>query len=169
MKRKTIIILAAILAVTLATSALAQTERPLRGLRGQIGATAPDMPQLDRMLQRLDLSEDQQAAIEKLQTAARKEGVELRKQLQRARHELQGEMLKDSPSERTVVQLTERVGELRTKLQVLRVKTRLAVRAQLTAEQRDELLLCRDGEPRHRQRGGDFQRERRGRGPRFGR
>ncbi len=86
-------------------------------------------------------------------------------------------MLKDDPSEKILVDLTEKMGASRTRLQVNRLQARLAVRKLLTEEQRDQMMLM-DGQGRHgrqeagRGRGGadqgdcDEQRGGRGRGQR---
>ncbi|MGD9548768.1 MAG: Spy/CpxP family protein refolding chaperone [Candidatus Krumholzibacteriia bacterium] len=110
------------------------------------------------MAERLDLTEEQQAAIDKIREEGRKENLDLRKQMMRLRNELHGEMLKDDPSEKTVLDLTNRMGEIRTRLQGNRVKHQLAVRKVLTPEQRDRMLLMGDGGPRGRGgRGPGFQ------------
>lgn len=132
----------------LAGDVLAQGGRAPRAPRGERQLRDPGETRLDRMAARLDLTQEQRVAIEAIQTAARGNNLELRKQIERARHELRGEMLKDNPDERSVVQLTERIGKLRTELQVNRAKTRLAVRAQLTPEQRDKMLLMRGSDRR---------------------
>lgn len=94
----------------------------------------------DRMARRLDLSDAQREAIAKIHQDGRERDLPLRKQLRLLRHELQGEMMKDSPSEKAVLALAGKMGEVRTKLQSGRLADRLAVRAQLTDEQRDRML-----------------------------
>lgn len=138
--RPTLAILSLAFIVMLAADVMAQGDQPFRQRRLDREAAEPGQWRMQALAQRLDLSEEQQTAIAELQTAARKQRLELRKQIVRLRHELQGEMLKDKPDERAVVQLTERIGKLKTDLRVVRVKTRLAVRAQLTAEQRDQMI-----------------------------
>jgi len=137
-----------------------QADRPagcdLRGDRDEM--------RLERLAAVLELTDEQKTAIAGLHEKARAERTELRKEIARVRNELQGELLKDSPSEGKVVQLTERIGELRTKLQVDRVKTRLAIRAQLTPEQRDRLLLM-DQRPGRGHRHGHGRGDCGGRGP----
>ncbi len=93
------------------------------------------------MADRLGLSEDQQTAIAKIHDQMRQDNLELRKQLLRLRNELQGELLQDDPDQGKVVSLTEQIGKLRTEMQTNRIKTRLAVRKQLTPEQRDMMLM----------------------------
>ncbi|MBU2499914.1 Spy/CpxP family protein refolding chaperone [bacterium] len=102
------------------------------------------------MAERLDLTGEQQTAIDKIREEGRKENLELRKQMMRLRNELHGEMLKDDPSEKTVLDLTNRMGEIRTTLQGNRIKHQLAVRKVLTPEQRDLMLLMGEGGPRGR-------------------
>jgi Spy/CpxP family protein refolding chaperone len=168
MKRATLIILSTVLLVALASSALAQPERGQRGLRADRESFAPGERQLERMTERLNLTAEQREKIGELQAKNRAEAVELRKQMARLQNELQGEMLKDKPAERTVVQLQEKLGEVRTKLQVNRARTRLAVREQLTPEQRDQMLLQR-GSWSGRGQGEAGSGEYRGRGGRGGR
>jgi len=141
--------LALVTVALVATAAVAQPNRaPRAGGPGGPGGWDADGPgwRLEHLAEVLDLTDDQKAAIEKLHEDAREQAVDLRKELARLRNQRQGEMLKDAPAEKTLVELTEKMGEVRTELQVLRLKTRLAVREQLTAEQRDQMLLMG---PRH--------------------
>ncbi len=96
---------------------------------------------VEMMAKVLDLSEEQLATIKTIHEESRKDGVEKRKELMILRNELQGEMLKDSPSEKTVLGLNDKMGALKTEMKALRLKTRLAVREELTAEQRDQMLM----------------------------
>jgi Spy/CpxP family protein refolding chaperone len=140
------------LVALLAGSALAQDAPYRHGLRWQQAGQDEGFGferRLDRLTEVLDLTEAQQEAIEQLHEANHEQMVELRKEMARLRNQLEGEMLADEPSEQVVVDLTERIGDLRTRMQVLRARTRLAVRAELTDEQRDELLLMGEGR-RHR-------------------
>jgi Spy/CpxP family protein refolding chaperone len=118
----------------------------------------PGQMRIERMTQRLNLTQEQQTAVAELHESARVKSMDLRKQIERVRHELKGEMLKDSPNERTVIQLTEQLGKLRTDLQVNRVKTRLAVRAQLTPEQRDKMILMHRSGSRFDRHGAEGRR-----------
>lgn len=143
MKRTTLIILSTMLLVALAASAVAQPERGPRGLRADRESFEPGEMRLERMAERLNLTVEQREKIADLQTSSREQAVDLRKQMARLQNELRGEMLEDEPDERTVVQLHEKLGEIRTKLQVNRARTRLAIREQLTPEQRDRMMLQR--------------------------
>ncbi len=96
---------------------------------------------LEMMAHRLDLSEDQQANIKKIFEEGRKDGLEKRKELMRLRNEMHGEMLKDNPSEKTVLGINSKMGDLKTEMKALRLKARLAVRLALTPQQRDQMLL----------------------------
>lgn len=154
--------LAALLIVSLATVAMAQ--RPGSGSAKGGGFGDGDFgPEtgLERLAQRLDLSADQQTAIGEIQTRSRSEIQGLRKQMMKLRNEKRGELLKDDPEAKTVVDLTTRIGDLRTQVQANRVQARLEVRKVLTSEQRDKMLLLA-GSRRH----GHGPR---GEGPRCGR
>ncbi len=114
---------------------------------------------IEMMAQRLDLSEEQVAAITKIHEDSRKDGLEKRKELMRLRNEMQGEMLKDSPSEKTVLSINDKMGALKTEMKALRLKSRLAVREELTPEQRDQMLMMgghggKGGRKGHGGRGG---------------
>ncbi len=61
--------------------------------------------------------------------------------MMRLRNELQGEMLKDDPSEKAAMDLTGKIGALRTEMQANRLTNRLEVRKQLTPEQSDKMLI----------------------------
>lgn len=98
---------------------------------------------VERLARVLDLTEEQQQAITAIQDEARLVGRQHRKEMARLQNQLEGEMLKDDPSEKVMVDLTEKLGAARTRLDVNRVKTRLAVRAQLTEEQQDQLATMR--------------------------
>ncbi len=98
---------------------------------------------VEMMAKHLDLSEEQLTTIKKIHEDSRTDGLEKRKELMRLRNEHQGEMLKDSPSEKTVLALNSQMGALKTEMRALRLKARLAVREQLTPEQRDQMLMMR--------------------------
>jgi Spy/CpxP family protein refolding chaperone len=95
---------------------------------------------VERMAEALDLTEEQQQGIAAIQEKGRAANRELGKQLKRLENQLEGEMLKDDPSEKTVLELTRKMGDLRTEMRTNRVSNRFAVRALLTPEQRDKML-----------------------------
>ena len=128
-------------------------------------------PRVEMLAKRLDLTDDQVAKIEAITEASRKDGLEIRRQLQQLRNELKGEMLKDQPSEKAVLQLNKKMGDLKTEMKANRLSTRLKVREQLTPEQVDKMLVMgakgrkgghRGSEMRGHRGGGDRQ-ERMGR------
>ncbi len=98
---------------------------------------------LEMLAYRLELSEEQIAVIEAIQTQGQEQNMELRTELMRLRNELQGEMLKDDPSGKNAQDLIGKIGALRTEIQANRLQNRLAVREQLTPEQRDKMLMLR--------------------------
>lgn len=155
MKNLSLTILILALVAMLAGGALAQSGRGPRAPQADREDVEPGQMRLARMAARLNLTADQQQAIGDLQQKARRENLETRKQIERARHELRGEMLKDKPAERTVVQLTEKLGELQTTLKVSRAKLQLAIRDQLTPEQRDQMILQQGARRGGGNRGGD--------------
>jgi Spy/CpxP family protein refolding chaperone len=137
---KRILITALTLVAVLATVALAQQGHGRRAPRADRECRGPEA-RLEYMAEVLELTEEQQASIETIHEAAREEKVELKKSMARLRNEMEGEMLKDSPSEKTLIDLTEKLGAIRTEMNVLKVKTRIAVRALLTEDQQDQMML----------------------------
>ncbi|MCK4304095.1 MAG: Spy/CpxP family protein refolding chaperone [Candidatus Eisenbacteria sp.] len=112
----------------------------LRG--GPVPPDAPlSLPGPGRMLASLDLTEDQQAKVEKIRDEVKPARIGLRKDLLRLRNELKGEMLKDNPDAGELRKLAEQMGEIRTKMQISRFEECLAIRKILTPDQRDRLLL----------------------------
>lgn len=151
-----VIILAGILTLSVAGLAAAQgSGKNLgKGKMGRRGAGPQGDParRVEMLAQRLDLSDEQVEAITAIHEKAREDGVELRKELLRLRNEMKGEMLEDSPSEKTVLELNEKMGALKTELKANRLKARLAVRNELTPEQRDKMLIMGEG-GRHGRKG----------------
>ena len=96
---------------------------------------------LEMLADHLELTEEQVAAIEGIRTQGQEKNMELRKEMMRLRNELQGEMLKDDPSEKAAMDLTGKIGALRTEMQANRLTNRLEVRKQLTPEQSDKMLI----------------------------
>ena len=99
---------------------------------------------LELMAEKLELTEDQQAAIKGIHDLGQEKNRELRKELMRLHNELQGEMMKDEPSEKAALDLVGKIGDLRTEIQANRLSSRLEVREQLTPEQRDKMMLMHD-------------------------
>jgi len=89
----------------------------------------------------LELTDEQMTAIKGIQAQGLEQNTGFRKELMRLRNELQGEMLKDEPSEEAALALNGKIGVLQMELQSNHLKNRLEVRRQLTQEQRDKMLM----------------------------
>jgi len=96
---------------------------------------------MEMLKEKLELTDGQAEAIETIRKAGREKGVALRKEMMRLRNELDGEMLKDEPSEKTALNLVDKIGALKTEIQSNRLKNRLEVRRQLTPQQLDKMLM----------------------------
>ena len=153
MNRKTIIL--AVLAILILATGVALAQGPGQGRHGQgqgCGGWAEGPgPRWEHLAERLELTAEQQQAIDGLREANRAQNLELRKELARLQNELEGEMLKDDPDQKTALELADKIGDLRKEMQASRLETRLAVREQLTPEQRDKMLAMGAG---HGKRGG---------------
>jgi len=128
----------AVLVLAFAAAALAQAPQAPKGSRGH--GFGPE-GRLDFLAEKLDLSAEQVAGIEAIQQAGRDKGLELRKDMMRLRNELEGEMLKDSPSEKTALDLVKQIGQVRIEMESNRLSGRLDMRELLTPEQRDKMLV----------------------------
>ena len=138
----------------LATAASAQG----KGWRDcpEIAAHSPFL-ELSYLQEVLELTEEQAAAIEQIREAGRQARLELRQEILQLQNELNGEMLKDEPAEARLTQLVQTLGEIRTKLQLHRLQQQLALRKELTPEQRDKWVVLREQgkrSGRHLSRGG---------------
>jgi Spy/CpxP family protein refolding chaperone len=134
----------ATLVLLFAAAALAQGQGEGSGFgkgKGFGGRGFGPEQRLEILAEKLELTEEQIAAIEGIKEAGREKGTELHKEMMRLRNELEGEMLKDEPSEKAALDLVTRIGSLRTEIQAEKLKTRLEIRQQLTPEQRDKMLL----------------------------
>jgi len=99
---------------------------------------------LEFLADRLELTDEQITTIEGIHSQGQKKNLELRKEMMRLRNELEGEILKDEPSEKAALDLTGQIGALRTEIQANRLTSRLEVRKQLTPEQRDKMLMLHE-------------------------
>ncbi len=135
MKARTTIILSLILLMAAATFAVAQPGS--RG-GGHCGPGGPDSH--GRFCDMLDLTEDQQTTIDAIREQSREAGLETHKQIMRLRNEVDGLMLQDDPDSGDIEKLVRSIGALKTDQHVRRMQTRLAVRAELTDQQRDKMI-----------------------------
>jgi len=110
-----------------------------QGRRGGCDGPRSEM-RLERMTAHLELSEEQVTAIQALQTESRQAGQDLRKEMARVRNEMEGEMLKDKPSQKAMLDLNAKMGDLRTKVRAERISQRFAVRELLTEDQQAKML-----------------------------
>jgi Spy/CpxP family protein refolding chaperone len=113
---------------------------------------------LERSLEELGLEPEKLDGLRALIASARREGEEQRERLRSARQELHALLEADAPDEAAVLEQVERLGELRTEAHKSLVHTLLAVRAQLTPEQREQLRAkmredLRERRPRRFRRG----------------
>ncbi len=152
------------LALLMAFASIADAQPGSRGFRGPGRGDCPN-PMQGRLCDMLDLTEDQQVVIDEIQTQSRAKGLETRKQMVRLQNELQGLMLQDAPDASDVTKLVNSIGDLRTDQRVRRMETRLAVRALLTDEQRDQMITMQGakGQGRGGRHGAPGMRAQRGR------
>lgn len=129
-------VLSILLLTWMVSPAQAQQGTADRGPRGA-------HPEGQRILDLLDLTEEQQTKIDEIRSEGRSECQALHKEIMRLDNRLHGEMLEDEPDAGKARGLVEKIGEFRTRIQILRLERRIAIRKVLTPEQRDHLLVMR--------------------------
>lgn len=177
MKTRNMMMVAAVAVILVAGAALADGNqgKGLKG-RGDCDGEGPHGPKgrrgdrIERLADRLDLTDEQKTAIEGIHEKTRTANTALAKETRLLRHELEGELLKDDPSEKKVLELNRKLGELKIEKNANRLMSKLAVREQLTPEQRDKMLAMGDrfgkgrGEAGGRGHGRSFRGQGRGQG-----
>ena len=90
-------------------------------------------------VERLQLTTDQVAALEKLDAAFQKDARAIRRDVEKARLELELAFRQDKLDAKAIRALAEKVGSLEGKMTTRHLEHRLAVMQVLTADQRDKL------------------------------
>jgi Spy/CpxP family protein refolding chaperone len=93
-----------------------------------------------------DLTEDQHKNIRTMQTEMQKAVLPLRSELNVMNAEIQKLMISENPNKSAIMKKVEAAGELRMKIQKLRIENQLKIRGILNPEQRiqfDEKILER--------------------------
>lgn len=150
--RSLVIAVLAVATLMVAGSAVAQGQGRREGA-GKGRGIGPGH-RLEFLAERLELTEEQVAAIKGIREAGQEENMALRKELMQLNHDLKGEMMKDEPSEKAALALVQEIGSVRTEMEANRLRNRLKVREQLTPGQQDKMLMLKE---RHggRKRGGE--------------
>ena len=102
-------------------------------------------PRFERLASRLELTEQQQQAIIDIREQTRTKNLAIGKQLLQLRNELEGALLADKIDDGKVLGLVEQIGKVRTELQKNRMGMRLEIGKELTPQQRDQMLMLRQG------------------------
>lgn len=109
---------------------------------------------VQRMADDLDLSDAQRASVEQIMTDARAQSEPLREQMRSAREAMRGIVHADTFDEAAVRALAGQNAATMTELAVIRAKSRHAVHAVLTPEQREKMHSMRAARHEHRKHGG---------------
>ena len=105
---------------------------------------------VDRMAQRLDLTDDQRTQLQAVLAAAKPRMSDLRSELQASRKKLR-ELMQTSPiDEAEVRNIAETQGDLKADMIVLRAQQRAEINAVLTDEQRTQWVEMRGKRRRYR-------------------
>ncbi len=122
-------------------------------------------PRFERLASRLELTEQQQQDITDIRDQTRAKNLTIGKQLLQLQNELDGALLADKIDDGKVLGLVEQIGKVRTELRKNRMGMRLEIGKKLTPEQRDQMMMLRQG----RARGGCWDGDRwRGHGRKSG-
>lgn len=161
----------ALLAILIPAAAHSQTPPPPEQQRGQAWAqgkqAGPRGFFRQAMMEKLGLSEEQQAKLAQLRLKNQQEQVRLRGELANAKAELKALLLDPEASRSAVMMAGEKIEELRTQKAKARLTHQMDVRELLTKEQRAQWVQMRGDHHRHGEwgkRGG--RHSMRDRGPR---
>jgi Spy/CpxP family protein refolding chaperone len=131
--------------LVLCVLAIAGTASLASAMPGMMGRGGWDREtSLERLDARLDLTDEQVAAIKKVREERSVECMEYRVELLRIQDEIRGEMLEDNPDIDKLKKLIVSREKIRTSMNISRVEGQLAIREILTPEQCDRLLLLRN-------------------------
>jgi len=133
-----------------------------QGGPGRRGRGGHGMGHGPRVMQQLDLSEDQQAQIQQLRREAREESSAAREDLQQLRGELQQLWQADQPDASAILAKQGQMDALRSVVRARRTELRMDIQGILTAEQRARMAEVRA--ERRAGGGGEGRMGRRGRG-----
>lgn len=132
-----------ILALAVAAPARARPQH------GPHGGPPPPGALVEHMADELDLDEETHAAIRSIVEASRERGEALREEI-RDETRAMFERMHDDPVDRAdLMARVERIGALRTEAEKHRIDTLLAIREQLSPEQREALVEMRGEMRRH--------------------
>lgn len=94
---------------------------------------------LKQLVATLNLDAPTSAAVTNILETAQTEHHQLRRQLQEAHRRMRTLLQQETPDEAAIMAQAEVIGDLRTAVQKLRLRTMLQIRALLTPEQRQQL------------------------------
>ena len=136
MKRLTITAAVAILIASFATVASAGDRGRGRGhhMKGDHGM---------RLFGQLDLTADQQAAIQKIRTETRADMQPLRNEVRDLRDEMREEWGTVAPDEQRILALHKQIHAIKGQMGVLRIEARVDTLNVLTPEQREQLATLK--------------------------
>lgn len=106
------------------------------------------LAKIERRLESLDLAPDQRLAAEAIFAEARSGAEARREEMRAARKQMKELLRQDTPDTEAVMAQADVLGALRTEAGKARLRTMLALREQLTAEQWEQIR------PRKKHRGG---------------
>ncbi|MGH7898735.1 MAG: Spy/CpxP family protein refolding chaperone [Candidatus Binatia bacterium] len=142
MKRTTILSLLA--ALPLATGVAMADRGAGRGHWHHDGA------RLERQLGEVGLDARQKAKVDEIFADAKKDREENRAKLREAHQALRTLLEQDSPDRSAIDRQVEKLGEMKTEAHKAKLHTLLAVRAELTREQREKLKSMKREKRAHR-------------------
>lgn len=136
-----LVVVLTLAALTIIGAGTAMAQRHGRGCGNGEGGPGH---RFEMMVEHLELSTEQAEAIKGIREVGQAKNLAAQKDLMRLRAELDAEMLKDEPSEKTALDLVDKMGDLQTEMKANRLKNQMEVRKQLTPEQRDKMLVMKN-------------------------
>jgi Spy/CpxP family protein refolding chaperone len=143
---KRVALMLALMALTLSTTGGSNAFARPFGCGGHMEHFGPDMGfGMLRMLERMDLSDEQERQVAALLKSHREEIGQLLITLEQTRTALRGAMLATEYSEESIKEAARAVSEQQEQMILFRAKVMNGIRAILTAEQNERLMSFADG------------------------
>lgn len=107
---------------------------------------------LEKAVQQLDLAPEQKTKVQAILDAAKEERAKARLERRDAFDQMRALLEQDAPNEAAVLSQADKIGALETEAHKSMLRTLLAVRAELTPEQRAKLKEMKASHRKHRER-----------------
>jgi Spy/CpxP family protein refolding chaperone len=91
-------------------------------------------------IKELNLTEEQKTGMKKIRSDFEKEKIRIKSEIETMEIDMKDEVTSANPDEAKVVKMVGKIGELRTRMEIAKVKSLFKVRGVLTKEQQEKVI-----------------------------